>query len=328
VSGTFISARGALRLRAPVNSCALRRDLAVAGRADATSGGGHPLALGPQALLIRELVGDVAAAPGTGFLQIVRRGERSVVGRAFAASPLKLLTPKNHGTAAWVYSATYGGGLVGGDAIDLAVDVAPRAAAFISTQSSTKAYRSAQGTSTRLDALVGDGGLLVVSPDPTVCFAGSTYRQAQHVELSGTGALVLVDCLSSGRRAAGERWAFDRYSSRTSVRVDGRLIFYDGLSLDSVDGDVAERMGRFDALATVLILGTSLASSADSVMTRVRAIPLVRCPDVLTSAGPVAGQGVVLRIAGTSGERVARLVREHLGFVPALLGDDPWSRKW
>jgi urease accessory protein len=287
-------------------------------------------ALGPQALLASELAEDVVA-PGTGLLQIVRHGERSVVGRAFAASPLKLLTPRNHGSAAWVYSATYGGGLVDGDAIRLAVDVAPRAAAFISTQSSTKAYRSARGTSTRLDALVGDGGLLVVSPDPTVCFAGSTYRQAQHVDLSGTGALVLVDCLSSGRRAAGERWAFDRYSSRTTVRVDGRLIFYDGLSLDSVDGNVADRMGRFDTLATVLIMatsGTSLASSAESVLTRVSALPLVRCPDVLTSAAAVAGQGVVLRIAGTSGEHVARLVREHLGFVPALLGDDPWSRKW
>jgi urease accessory protein len=303
VSGTFMSARGA-----PASAL----------RASAR----------PQALLIRELVGDVAAAPGTGLLQIVRHGERSVVSRAFAASPLKLLTPRNHGTAAWVYSATYGGGLVGGDAIRLSVDIAPRAKAYISTQSSTKAYRSDQATSTRLEALVGDGGLLVMAPDPTVCFTGSTYGQAQHVELSGTGALVLVDCLSSGRRAAGERWAFTRYSSRTTVRVDGRLVFYDGLSLDPVDGDVAERMGRFDALATVLIVGASLATAAAAAMASVSAMPLVRRPDVLASAAPVAEGGVVLRIAGSSLEQIGRILREHLGFVPALLGDDPWSRKW
>ena len=132
----------------------------------------------------------------------------------------------------------------------------PGAMALLSTQSSTKAYRSVRGTSARLDALVGDGGLLVVAPDPTVCFTGSTYRQAQHVDLSGTGALVLVDWLSSGRRAAGERWAFDSYSSRASVRVDGRLVFYDGLTLDSTAGDLAERMGRFNVLATVLIVGS------------------------------------------------------------------------
>ena len=230
---------------------------------------------------MRELVGGVAQAPGTGFLRIARRGERSVVTRAFAASPLKLLTPRNHGTAAWVYSATYGGGLVDGDAIRLAMDVTPGAMALISTQSSTKAYRSARGTSTRLDALVGTGGMLVVVPDPVVCFSGSTYRQAQHVDLSGTGALVLVDWLSSGRRAIGERWAFDRYLSRTTVRVDGRTIFYDGLTLDRKDGEVAERMGRFDVLATVLIIGASLLSAAHSAMTHINAIPVVRRPEVL-----------------------------------------------
>lgn len=281
---------------------------------------------------MRELVGNVAEAPGTGFLRIARRGERSVVTRAFAASPLKLLTPRNHGAAAWVYSATYGGGLVDGDAIRLAVDVAPGAMALISTQSSTKAYRSAHGTSTRFDAVVGNGGLLVVAPDPVVCFAGSTYRQAQHVDLAGTGALVLVDWLSSGRRAAGERWAFDLYSSRTTVRVDGRLIFYDGLTLDRKDGDVTARMGRFDVLATVLIVGASLMAAAHLVMTQVNAIPVVRRPSVLASASRLASddsaQGVVVRIAGTSVEQVSRIVREHLAFVPGALGDDPWSRKW
>jgi urease accessory protein len=277
---------------------------------------------------MREMVGDVAEAPGTGFLRIARRGERSVVCRAFAASPLKLLTPRNHGAAAWIYSASYGGGLVGGDAIRLAVDVAPGAMAFISTQSSTKAYRSAQGTSARLDALVSDCGLLVVAPDPTVCFAGARYRQSQHVDLSGAAGLVLVDWLSSGRRAAGERWAFARYSSRTTVRVDGGLIFYDGLLLDPADGDVAARMGRFDVLATVLIVGPSLTVAADAVWTAVNAGPVIRRAGVLLSASRIAGHGVVLRIAGTSVEQVGRLIREHLGFVPTLLGDDPWSRKW
>ena len=79
---------------------------------------------------------------------------------------------------------------------------------------------------------------------------------------SGTGSLVLLDWLASGRRAAGERWAFDRYSSRTIVRVDGRLVFYDGLSLDASDGDLSARLGRFDVLAMVLVVGASLSAAA------------------------------------------------------------------
>ena len=268
------------------------------------------------------------SAAGTGFLQVVKRGGRSVVCRAFAASPLKLLTPRNHGVAAWVYAASYGGGLVGGDAIRLSVDVAPGAMAFLSTQSSTKAYRSDRGTSAHLDALVGDAGLLVVAPDPVVCFAGSSYRQSQQFDVSGTGSFVQVDWLASGRRAAGERWAFDRYSSRTIVRVDGRLILYDGLSLDSTDGDVSLRIGRFDVLAMVLIVGASLSAAADAVLTEINALPVVRCPDTLASASRISATGIVVRIAGRSVEQVGGLVRTHLRFLPARLGDDPWSRKW
>ena len=277
--------------------------------------------------LARERLADVSSA-GTGHLHVVQHGPRSVVCRAFAASPLRLLTPANHGNGAWVYASSYGGGLVGGDAIHLAVDVACGAAAFISTQSSTKAYRSALGASTSVDALVGDGGLLVLSPDPVVCFAGSSYRQTQQIDIAASGSLVLVDWLSSGRRAAGERWAFDHYSSRTTVRIDGRLVFYDGLALDSTDGDLADRMGRFDVLATVLIVGTPVATAADAILADVHLEPLVRRAEVLTAAARVSNQGIVLRLAGASVEQIGRIIRRHLAFVPALLGDDPWSRKW
>jgi len=33
-------------------------------------------------------------------------------------------------------------------------------------------------------------------------------------------------------------------------------------------------------------------------------------------------------VAGRSVEQVGCRLRQMLGFVPALLGDDPWSRKW
>jgi len=275
-----------------------------------------------------ELRIDPAVPAGTGVLQIVRSGRRSVVSTAFATSPLKLLTPRNHGSAAWIYTANYGGGLVNGDALHLTVDVAPDAAAFVSTQSATKVYRSPHGTSARLDARVGPGGLLIVAPDPVMCFAGSTYRQTQHVDLAPDAGLVLLDWQSSGRRAAGERWRFDRYSNRTTIRCDGRLMFFDGLELSVHDGDLAERLGRFECLAVVAIAGPRLRGFAESIMGTVATEPVRRRADLLTSASPLGDAGTVLRIAGTSVERVGHAIREHLRFVPELLGDDPWARKW
>lgn len=269
-----------------------------------------------------------AAPPGFGEVSVICGPERSVVSRARATSPLRLLTPTNHGDAAWIYTSTYGGGLVDGDVISLRVRVEEGAAAFLSTQASTKVYRSSRGSDAELNAEIGRDALLVVLPDPVVCFASSRYRQVQRLDLSEGASLVLVDWVSSGRRASGERWAFDEYVSRTVVRDRGRLVLHDATALRAPDGDLAIRMGRFDVLALMVIAGESVASEAAAMVASLNQQAIVRGSDSLTSAAPLGENGCVVRIAGRSVEQVGRHMRRLLGFVPALLGDDPWARKW
>jgi urease accessory protein len=259
---------------------------------------------------------------------VIRSGSRSVVSRAYATSPLRLLTPANHGHAAWIYTSSFGGGLVDGDRIAMDIDVGPGAAAFISSQASTKIYRSPGGTSADIHARVAADGLLVFAPDPVVCFSGARYRQTQTFELADRAALVLVDWLSSGRHAAGERWAFDEYHGRITVRLDGRLLVHDALALRAADGNLRARLGRFDVLAVMVLAGATLAGAASSLVATALAAPLPRCADQLVAATALRDCGCVVRFAGTSIERVGRTIREFLGFLSAQLGDDPWIRKW
>jgi len=266
--------------------------------------------------------------PGSGYLQVVSRGSRSVVTRAFASSPLRLLMPRNHGGAAWVYTATYGGGLVDGDALRLGVDIGRHATALVASQAATKVYRSPGGTSVELVATVRAGGVLIIAPDPLVCFAGARYRQEQRFDLDGTAGLVFVDWFSSGRHASGERWKFDRYASRVTVRRDGRLVLLDALSLGPDEGDLARRMGRFDVFCTVALIGRPLESHAAGVVAHVSGTPVGKRADLVVGASAIADDGCIVRIAGMSIEQVGRAVREVLRFVPSLLGDDPWARKW
>lgn len=268
------------------------------------------------------------AAPGSGVLQIVRSGPRSVVSRAFTTSPLKLLMPRNHGHAAWVYTANYGGGLVDGDALHVSIGIGRDATALLSTQASTKVYRSTHGTSMDVDAAIEDGGMLVVAPDPVVCFTRSRYRQTQQFRLARTAGLVLVDWLSSGRRAAGERWAFDSYAARAVVHCDGRLMLYDSLLLSGHDGDVATRLGRFDVVCLLVLIGSPLRTFVGRTLARVAETPVSRRSDLLIAASALGESGCLVRIVGVSVEAVGRTVRDYLRFVPSLLGDDPWTRKW
>ena len=251
-----------------------------------------------------------------------------MVTRAFATSPLRLLTPANHGSAAWVYTSSYGGGLVDGDHVDLSIDVGPGAAAFMSTQASTKVYRSPHGTSAELRGRVGLDGLLVVAPDPVVCFAGARYRQVQRFHVEEGGTLIVIDAVVSGRHAAGERWAFSEYRSLIAVTAGDRLLMHDPVVLRQSDGELAGRLGRFDVLAVVVLVGRSLLREAEKLVAAVSARRIVRRADQLIAASRLGEDGCLLRLASTSIEQLGRTVRELLRFVPERLGDDPWTRKW
>jgi urease accessory protein len=270
----------------------------------------------------------VSARPGTGFLDIARVDRRSVVRRAFATSPLRLLTPKNHGRAAWVYASSYGGGLVGGDDVRLTVRVGPDASVFLSSQASTKIYRSQACCSLHLDAEVAAGGQLILWPDPVVCFAGSAYRQEQRLELAADAGLILIDTMSSGRRASGERWQFHEYSTRLTVRCGGRVILLDALRLSPAEGDLAARMRRFDVLSTVVIAGPPWREAAQRALAAAGERSVERSSDLLVAAAPLKDGGCLLRIAGRSTEQVTALVRGSLTGISSLLHDDPWARKW
>ena len=265
---------------------------------------------------------------GHGRFTVERARGRSVVSRAFATSPLRLLTPRNHGHAAWIYTSSHGGGLVDGDDIAMRASIGAGATAFLSTQSATKVYRSPRGTRSALEADVGDNALLVVAPDAVICFAGSRYRQTQRIRLGAGGGLVLVDWVTSGRRESGERWAFDEYFSRTAVYLEGRLVIHDALALRAADGPMADRFGSCDVLAAAILVGHGLTPEIERLDARVRGEPVKRGSDRLIAAARVGDAGCVVRIAGRTVEDVDDTLRDLLGFVPGRLGDSPWARKW
>jgi urease accessory protein len=275
---------------------------------------------------------DARPKAGSGCLEFANVRGRTVLRRAFAASPLRLLTPRNAGDAAWTYLATYGGGLVGGDSLNVRIDVGRSASALVTTQASTKVYRTltpGPGASQRLHARAGHDSLLVLLPDPVTGFAGSRYIQEQSFDLDDTASLVLVDWLTAGRVGSGERWQFDGYVSRTFVRRAGRLLLHDALSLGPEDGNVAGRLNRFNCLALVVLTGPRVEAAATRLAGAIGAAPLARHADLLLSAATLGeDDGVLLRIAGTSAQQVGAALKQHLSFVPSLLGDDPWSCRW
>lgn len=264
---------------------------------------------------------------GSARLAFERVGNRTVVRTALAHSPLRLLTPRNHGHAAWVYTSSLGGGLVDGDHLTVDLDVAEGASALVSSQGSTRVYRSPRGCRSELSARVAPGALLAWVPDPTMCFTDARYTQSQDIQLAPGASLILMELLTAGRSAAGERWAFTHYTSSLRVHREGRALIDERWLLDPAHGVLPERLGRFDALGTVLLVGPALDSAREALAAYVGSLPVKPRSGLVCSVSPLGPDALVLRAAATSAEALVRTSREWLSFLPSLLGDDPWARR-
>lgn len=267
-------------------------------------------------------------AAGEGVLRVERVDGASAVVACGSASPLRLLLPRPRGPLAWAVAASHGGGLVGGDAIAIDLAVGAGARALLTTQAETKVYRTTgRPCAQRLRAEVGPGALLALLPEPVSAFAGSALSQRQAVALAADASLVLVDAIAAGRTARGERWAFDALASANEVSVAGRPLLAETLRLARGEGPPVEaRLGPFDLLATVVLLGPALRAPAAALRAELAARPAAAGDAVLAAASPL-GDGLHLRLAARSVEAGQAALRGFLAFLPGLLGEDPLSRR-
>lgn len=270
---------------------------------------------------------------GHGHVRVGRSGGESAILRLRAESPLVLLAPRPAGPAAWIVTGSLGGGLVRGDHLRLVVDVDEDARLCLTSQASTKVYRGRSAgsghevapSSTELAVDVGDRALAAIVPAPVACFEDAAYTQRVEVRLGRESSLVLLDTLTAGRSARGERWSAHHVASSIVVDdADGRLIT-ERVVLDPVDGPVTARMGRFDAVATLLLLGPACADLAGRALDTLGRAPIAPGADVVEAASPIRG-GALVRLAATTAERAVAATRRHLAGLDVLIGAEVLAR--
>ena len=292
---------------------------------------------------------------GRAELEVTSVFNASTLTSAYATNPMKLLTPCSRGLSVWTYTSSFGGGLVAGDQTRFDLRIGKAARCFVGTQSSTKIYRNPTrqpcGHVTR--AVLEENSFLAFMPAPMQPFADSRYIQKQTFHLAPGAGLVLLDSVTAGRTACGERWAFSHFSSRNEVflgaaaavpTTDGPQstvgdhfsstpeappVFLDSVRLDAGEFPLSSpyRTGRINCFAMLLLLGPALRDHARDLLDAVGRRPVERHASLLVGASPV-GDGVVLRVAGEQVESVERELHRYLGFLAELLGDLPWSRRW
>jgi urease accessory protein len=196
-----------------------------------------------------ELALRVAPGAGRSVLAGVRHRGPLRVQRAFH--------PEASGTC-HVYLLHPPGGLVGGDELEIDVDVQSGARALLTTPAAQKVYRAPERASAqRVRLAVRDAASLEWLPQETIAFDGAQGRLAIRVELEGAASFLGWEVLCLGRPGAGERFQRGRIEQSFEVWRAGRPLWIERLRLGGGSAflDAAWGAAGRTALGTFVCVG-------------------------------------------------------------------------
>jgi urease accessory protein UreH len=241
------------------------------------------------------------AGAGRIVARLLPNGESGLAAMTYQY-PLKLISPSRSSEpkSALVFLLSYGGGLVGGDTVNLTIDVERDAKLSIVTQGHTKIFTSPTPditTAQSLQVYIAPGAALCLLPDPVQPFDGSVYEQTQIFRLARGASLCLLDWVTQGRSARGENWSFVRWVGRNEVwttddpggtedsgmAVD-RLLVRDTVILEGNHRDIQlkslrESMHAMGIIGTLLLRGPLTKSLGDFFLSEFACLPRLGARD-------------------------------------------------
>lgn len=200
-------------------------------------------------------------------------------------------------------------------------------------------------TSQTIQYTVRSRSSLFLLPDPVTCFRSASYNQIQKFHVAPDASIVILDWLTSGRKALGEDWAFTRYYSENEVFIGGKRWARDVMLLEADESQsdslprrtLGERLAPYSCYAMVLLYGAEVQNIVENLRATFEAITVFkrRVPeDLIWSFSRVdfrdveesVREGAVVRVAGKETEQVKMWLKEALRGLEDVLGVDVYCR--
>jgi urease accessory protein len=267
--------------------------------------------------------GSLQRAVGEVRVVAKQSGDETVLDELRQAGCLKVRFPKRI-VPSWmdVVMLNTGGGVAGGDRLDLAFGVAASGRMTIAAQAAERFYRALAAdapSSVRTQLTMEPGAFLEWLPQETILFDGSALDRRLDVDLAPDARFLGVETVVFGRTAMGERVREGWLRDVIRVRRGGSLLLHDSIRLDG-DIDAALRRpaigGGACAVATVVYVAPDAADRLD----------VVRTAMAPAEAGASVWNGMLVgRILGADSAGVRKTVVAALN---VLRDDRPLPRVW
>jgi urease accessory protein len=186
---------------------------------------------------------------------------RTVLARKHQLGPLTLQRAFHpEGAPCHLYPLHPPGGVVGGDALDIRIDIAAGAHAVVTTPGAAKFYRSAGELARQQQRLgVAAGGVLEWFPQPAILFPGARVASLTEIALSDDARVIGWEILSLGRPVIGERFVQGALDATLRVSRNGSPLLLDRLRVDD-----PQDLDRPSGLTGHAVSATFVASGAEA----------------------------------------------------------------
>ena len=206
------------------------------------------------------------------------------------------------------------GGVLGGDSLELSVEVGDGASAQLTSTGATRLYRcrpDAPAALQRQRFVIGRGALLEHLPDELIPFAGARYRQETVIELSEGAGLFYWEVVAPGRAARGELFEYDSLHFRLDLRVDSLPLARERVALDPILRPLQTplRLGPYLYFASFYVCRVGVAASrwleVESELAEM-ARRLSTPGSVLWGVSTLPAHGLVMRALSIQGRDITR----------------------
>jgi urease accessory protein len=215
-----------------------------------------------------------------------------------------------------------GGGVAGGDRLDVAIDVGTGAQATIAAQVAERFYRALDRDApslVRTRLAVGAGASLEWLPQETILFDRCALDRRLEVDLAPDAGFLGVETVVFGRTAMGERVRQGRLRDLIRVRRGDELLLHDAIRLD---GDIDATMQRTAIGGGAAVVSTIVYVAPDAAAK----LHAVRASGGSAEAGASVWNGMlVARIVGGDSASVRWTVVQALN---VLRCSRPLPRVW
>lgn len=186
------------------------------------------------------------------------------------AGPLRLRFPRiMAGDALETVLVNTGGGVVGGDRMQIEVETGEGAKVAFTSQAAEKIYRST-GPAASIEVKLKAAAKSEIHwvPQETILFDRARAARTIEADMESNATLTICEAVIFGRLAMGESVANGTLRDKWRVRRDGKLIFADALTLDGNIGASLQRpaIGKgAHAVATMVQIGPGVEEKLDAV---------------------------------------------------------------